>query len=278
MNIQNITEEIMLEHLNVLLDTKQIPYKTLISIWGYVKGVYKKSARDKVISRDDNFCDDIDIEMLKSKCVEKDNKSAVQRTLSVDERKQLLDNLSRDCCNVNWVANMAVELALYTGMRVGELAGLKWEDVDFDKRIITIRHQEVYRPKSKEYVISDTKNHKVRWFPITDEIEDVLKRVKRYELEQGWVTEFVFSDYDGRMHKFRIADCAKNKTRFESSTKSIHALRRTLNSNLKSNGVSTTVASALLGHTERVNDSNYTYDVLSASEKISYISKATRVI
>lgn len=277
MNINYITEEDLLVHINTLLDTKDIPYKTLISVWGYVRGVYKKSIIDKVIPRDADPTEYVDIQMLKKKCVEKD-KTAQQRTLSLEERKQLLDNLHKDCQNVNWVSNMAVELALYTGMRVGELAGLKWTDIDFDNRIITIRHQEIFDVKTKTYSIQDTKNHKIRWFPITDDIEDVLKRIKKYELEQGWINDFVFADKDGKMHKVRISDCAKNKTRFASSTKSIHALRRTLNSNLKCNGVSTTIASALLGHTERVNDTNYTYDVLSATEKINYISNATKVV
>ena len=57
-----------------------------------------------------------------------------------------------------------------------------------------------------------------------------------------------------------------------SSVKSIHAIRRTFNSNLKCNGVSTTVASSLLGHTERVNEQNYTYDVTGMAEKIAVIT------
>lgn len=38
------------------------------------------------------------------------------------------------------------------------------------------------------------------------------------------------------------------------SVKSIHALRRTLNSKMKCRGVSSTVAASLLGHTEEVFD------------------------
>ena len=52
-----------------------------------------------------------------------------------------------------------------------------------------------------------------------------------------------------------------------SSIKSIHAIRRTVNSRLKCSGVSTTVASSLLVHTERVNEQNYTYDILGINEK-----------
>ena len=59
--------------------------------------------------------------------------------------------------------------------------------------------------------------------------------------------------------------------------KSIHAIRRTLNSNMKCAGVSGTVAVSLLGHTEKVNEENYTYDVSSMEEKSKFMECAGRV-
>jgi integrase len=75
------------------------------------------------------------------------------------------------------------------------------------------------------------------------------------------------------MCKSKISDAIRNKTMSDefSSIKSIHAIRRTVNSRLKCSGVSTTVASSLLGHTERVNEQNYTYDILGINEKKSII-------
>ena len=52
-----------------------------------------------------------------------------------------------------------------------------------------------------------------------------------------------------------------------SGIKSIHAIRRTVNSKMKCGGVSTTLASSLLGHSERVNEQNYTYDIAELEEK-----------
>ena len=49
------------------------------------------------------------------------------------------------------------------------------------------------------------------------------------------------------------------------------AMFGTVNSRLKCSGVSTTVASSLLGHTERVNEQNYTYDIWGINEKKSII-------
>ena len=173
----------------------------------------------------------------------------------------------------------AVELSLYTGMRVGELSGLKWEDINYEEQSITICRSEKYNRKKNEFYISTTKNDKVRTFPLTSEIKDVLDRVKKEEIKRGFLTEFVFSDVDGRVHARKISECIRNMTmtkEFE-HTKSIHAIRRTLNSNLRSNGVPVTVAAALLGHTERVNEENYTYDVSSIHEKMKIIEAAGKI-
>ena len=53
----------------------------------------------------------------------------------------------------------------------------------------------------------------------------------------------------------------------------IHALRRTLNSKMRCDGVSATVAASLLGHTEKVNQENYTYDITGMDYKRKIIQK-----
>lgn len=50
-----------------------------------------------------------------------------------------------------------------------------------------------------------------------------------------------------------------------------------MNSNMKYAGVSGTVAASLLGHTEKVNEENYTYDVSSMEEKSKFMECAGRV-
>ncbi len=52
-----------------------------------------------------------------------------------EEARRFLDSLSEDRLRALWV------LALHTGMRRGELAGLRWSDVDLEAATLTIAQQ-----------------------------------------------------------------------------------------------------------------------------------------
>jgi integrase len=55
--------------------------------------------------------------------------------------------------------------AVYTGMRAGELAGLRWDDVDFDRRLITVQRS----------FAGPTKAGDVRHVPILDPLLPILR-------------------------------------------------------------------------------------------------------
>jgi integrase len=55
--------------------------------------------------------------------------------------------------------------AVYTGARAGELAGLRWEDVDFDRRLITLQRS----------FDGPTKADDVRYVPILDALLPILR-------------------------------------------------------------------------------------------------------
>ena len=59
----------------------------------------------------------------------------------------------------------AVVLALHTGMRIGEVCGLRWCDVDFEAGLISVRHSVAYAKGTGSF-IKDTKTHDCRAIPI----------------------------------------------------------------------------------------------------------------
>ncbi len=75
--------------------------------------------------------------------------------------------------------------AVFTGMRAGELFGLKWVDVDFDRRLITVQRS----------FDKPTKSAKVRHVPILDALLPILRA---WRLRNP--LPLVFPNQHGKMH------------------------------------------------------------------------------
>lgn len=274
MDIRKIDESIIMSSFKEILLEKDIPYRALKGAFGYVNGVFEKSKIDKII--EENPCKYVDLPLLKKYCKSKSNNSTEKRTVSESDKKKLFKKIEKS----SNVIKYAVEFAFCTGMRVGELSSLKWEDIDFENSTVTIQSSEKHSRITNEYYISKTKNDKVRVIPLTDDMKDVLKRTRKHELKNGWICEFVFAGENGRIHAGTISGWIRNNTmtrEFENA-KSIHAIRRTINSNMRCLGVPAPVAASILGHTEKVNEENYTYDITSMEEKTKILKRASGTI
>ena len=92
------------------------------------------------------------------------------RYLTEDEQARLLDALSG---SREWLRPVVV-FALNTGMRLGEIASLCWQQVDFERGVISVRR---------------TKTGKDRFIPINEEAREILTEL--YRKRQG---ERVFAE------------------------------------------------------------------------------------
>lgn len=104
-------------------------------------------------------------------------------------------------------------LLLRTGLRIGELSGLFWEDVDLHEATLTVRRSLVSReygaPKSKkervipltESVISALKKHQLK--------TRMLKPVKVKILGKPQIGTHVFVDQHNRPHKYLASSIKK---------------------------------------------------------------------
>ena len=98
-----------------------------------------------------------------------------RRVLTISETELFL-NQAKD----SFYYNLYV-LALETGLRIGELMGLTWKDVDLNKRVIHIRHTLCYFRKDGKYTfeMNDTKtSNGKRSIPLTERAYEALKRQK----------------------------------------------------------------------------------------------------
>lgn len=68
---------------------------------------------------------------------------------------------------------------LQTGLRTGEMVGLKWSDVDLDNRTLTVNRTMEYRYSTKEWRVGEPKSKSgYRTIPLTNEAVEILKLQK----------------------------------------------------------------------------------------------------
>lgn len=75
------------------------------------------------------------------------------RTLTVHEQKKILE-VAKDSSNYNQFA-----FVLQTGLRTGEMIGLKWSDIDFEKKVAHIQRSMEYRHSVHEPRYSKNTDH-----------------------------------------------------------------------------------------------------------------------
>lgn len=137
--------------------------------------------------------------------------------------------------------------AVFTGMRAGELAGLRWPDVDFDTRIVTVQRS----------FDGPTKSGDVRYVPLVDALLPVLRA---WRLRHPG--EVVFTNRDGRPLQpsgrvfqevfHRVLDAAGFKPRTVKGKQRphirFHDLRHTFASHWMANGGELFTLQKVLGH------------------------------
>ena len=267
--IERITDDNVRIFMKQSIDKYTLSKESSRKLFGYINNTFLTAKKHQLI-------DESPTEFLRAKdfyryCTEK-IKPIESKIVSVEEMQVLKERIEKDYQEKpNYIPSYAVEFAMLTGMRVGEIAGLSWDKIT--DNYILVDQSEKSDSTEKEFWISKTKNGKIRYFPMTNEIRELLLKLRRVEEEYGYLCEWVFANENGRIHKNVISSCSKNKcSQMHIPKRGIHAYRKTLNSHMRCMGVSATVAASILGHTEDVNERYYTFDVTNMDEKIRIIS------
>ena len=181
-----------------------------------------------------------------------------------------------------YVNAYAMKFAICTGVRAGELCALKWDDIDFDQRLIHIHAQQLIRKdrgKNEYYYAPYTKNERGmssggRYFPLTNELFSMLAELKDLQNKLGIQSEFVFCHENGAWiattayESFLRRLCRKCGFKITNN----HAFRMSFNSNvLIQNGVAVTDRASLLGHSVATNLNYYSFAQKDYAEKVRKI-------
>ncbi|MFC0188196.1 tyrosine-type recombinase/integrase [Fictibacillus aquaticus] len=154
-------------------------------------------------------------------------------------------------------------VALYTGMRKGEILGLRWDDIDFEAKTIYVNQSLTY--SLKELRISEPKTKSSKRAILTP--VHVLQELKKHRLRQKEIKLKLGTGYDNALAEKYVFTTSKgnfiypqvlNKAlvklckELELSPIRFHDLRHTHATMLLSLGVNPKIVSERLGHTSIV--------------------------
>lgn len=174
------------------------------------------------------------------------------------------EKLEKYCLSSNKTNYLGIVICLYTGIRLGELLALTWNDIDFKSGIMTIS-KTAYRIKQngKPQVVIDkpkTKNSS-RLIPLPKQLLEILKRVKRISK-----SDFVLTTRTGGIVGTRAYQKTYERVlkKLDIPYKNFHSIRHTFATRAIEMGMDVKTLSEILGHKNPVITlQRYTHSMLS---------------
>lgn len=178
---------------------------TVETVHGLIHPTFQMAVRDNIIRN--NPSDNVIAEIKKKQ----KGRPEPRRALTVEQQEAFLKFIERPEY-IRWRPMFIVMFG--TGVRVGELIALRWDDVNYEENKISIRHDITYCPRVEhnskcEYKIDAPKTVAgLRDIPLLDKVREALIAEKNYQDENGirnvmeldGFSGFVFCNRFGNFH------------------------------------------------------------------------------
>ena len=274
---------------NSLADGKILKIATIDNVHNVLHQVFQVAVDDNIIRS--NPTDGMLKELKLSHGFEREKKNA----LTVEQQKLFFDFLMNNSKNQHWYPIFYI--MANTGMRVGEITGLRWRDIDLDEGIISVNHTLVYYNHRDEkgcyFSINTPKTQAgVREIPMTDGVKKAFLMEKEYqknaEIESvsrvDGYDDFIFVNRYGMVQnqgnlnkaiRRIMRDCNDEiLEKFGADSNPIllphfscHILRHTFATRLCESGINIKVIQSVLGHADVSTTMNIYVDVTNALKK-----------
>ena len=196
-----------------------------------------------------------------------------------EQTKILLENLEL-LSSEDTKYKVAIILTVFTGVRLGELMGLEWTDVDFKNGIISINRSSQYLSDMGVFTKVPKTESSIREIAIPEFIISLLEEYKLWYEEQKSVygelwtnSDRLFVQADGKpMHPSTISKWfVKYVGQIGLPVINFHGLRHTNASLLVAQNIDIAIISARLGHAQISTTLNfYVHPLLSHNRKAGY--------
>lgn len=174
---------------------------------------------------------------------------------TLEEAQQLLELLEHE--PIHWRSFFT--LAIYGGLRRGELFGLEWKDIDFETKVITIQRNSLYTPGKGTYTDTPKTARSQRFIKLSGEVIELLKEhrtaqnIERLKVGDRWRnSDRLFVGVEGQPMNPGSAQCWFNPFCERTGMRqiNIHSFRHLNASLLINTGTDVRTVSAMLGHAQ----------------------------
>lgn len=253
---------------NMLADERELSMATIDCVHTVLHQVLDMAVEDCYIRK--NPADNVLKELRLSH-----NREEKRRPLTLPEQTLFLDYLKNTEKYQHWYPVFAVMIG--TGLRVGEVVGLRWQDIDLDEGFIDVNHTLIYYRHEVNGCYCNIHPPKtfssIRKIPMLDFVKDAFQQEKQYQQGNGicckavvnGYTDFIFvnrfgdAQHQGTLNKALrriVRDCndevllkgRKNPTLLPYF--SCHILRHTFATRMCEAGVNVKVIQDTLGHSD----------------------------
>lgn len=171
---------------------------------------------------------------------------------------------------------IGVFLCFYTGIRLGELCALKWENIDLETQTMTVV-KTVYRTKNFKKNESKTKllagtpksSHSIREIPLPDFLVGLMKNMKKTRNDEDYILSGTDTPIDPRTFQ-KLFKKVLNKAGVKN--RKFHTIRHTFATRALEAGVDIKTLSEILGHSSvLITLKVYTHSLME--QKIAAIGK-----
>ena len=188
-----------------LINEKHLQINTLEIIHTVLHPTFQLAVRDEIIRNNPSAGVMAEIKKKPGK------NHGVRHALTVEQQRAFMNYMANNPVFCKWTPLFTVLLG--TGCRIGEVIGLRWEDIDMEKRLIDVNHSVTYYARKTdtrkcEFAVSLPKTEAgIRVIPMMDAVYEAFREEYEYQQENGFnvieldgMTGFIFSNRFGNLH------------------------------------------------------------------------------